>query len=494
MRAVTILKLTAITLIILVILAIMPYFQRWLPTSPTQRAILPIPTIPTNASATVTVAGTQWGKSTCYIGAVEGSSRFALSDLQDLGINSYHIYGGMSRWEAQDDSHVYGSPSIAQIKANPNVIDWAKWDTVMTDPPDGSDYWWVGASPFWHGNARTLFASLKAAGIQPIVTLRNRDDQQHPSWAPNPPTTQADWNEWWEHVFATVYWLNVRNNYNVNNFEVHNEPDLAPSGWKGTQAQYITFLEYTHDAIAYVYRMYLPGRTYHIYAPASSTASDWPNALLQQVPDEFDSLDIHDYDPAHTGAEVKQAHLWLDAHGKGNYPVWVSEWGSYEPNEKYNTLPQGISLINNLIRGSQPGDDYVYGNHIFALYDYSKIPLGLISYNGTRRADYYAMRLAIRALQGCRPTYQSITSDPNLLAITTRDGKGGVYFLVTNQDGQKNYRVNVDLSALISGGKGITWEFDTHYHDQIVGSVVANKGHMTLTLPANGAMLVKFGA
>ncbi|HEX3643529.1 MAG TPA: hypothetical protein VHV10_19760, partial [Ktedonobacteraceae bacterium] len=470
-------------------------FQRWLPKSPariTPPAIPIIPTVRVSASATVAVTGTQWGKSTCYIGAVEGSSRFALSDFKDLGINTYHIYGGMSRWEAQDDSRVYGSPSIAQIKANPNVINWVQWDTVMTHPPDGSDYWWVGASPSWSGNASTLFASLKAAGIQPIVTLRNRDDQQHPSWAPNPPTTQADWNEWWEHVFATVYWLNVRNTYTVNDFEAHNEPDNINGGWKGTQAQYITFLQYTHDAIDYVYKTYLPGRTYHLYAPATTTGSDWPNALLQQTSDAFDSLDIHDYS-WNISTEVKQAHNWLNAHRKGNDPVWISEWGSYAQDEKYNTVPLGISLINNLIRGSRPGDDYVYGSHIFSLYDYGTLPLGLISYKGTRRADYYAVRLAIRALQGCRPTYQSTTSDPNLLAMTTRDAKGGVSFLVTNQDRQKNYRVTVDLSALISGEKGTIWQFDTQYYDQVVGSAVANKGRVTLTLPANGALLVKFG-
>ena len=47
----------------------------------------------------------------------------------------------MQRWEAQDDDGVYGSPSIAQIKANVNAVNWAWWDNVMTTPPNGSDYW-----------------------------------------------------------------------------------------------------------------------------------------------------------------------------------------------------------------------------------------------------------------------------------------------------------------------------------------------------------------
>ena len=199
-----------------------------------------------NTSKTLTahsviVNNVQWGQSTCYIGAVEGSSGFNITDLKDLGINTYHIYGGMPRWETQDDSSIYGSPSIAQIKANPDVINWSRWDSIMTNPPDGSDYWWTNTDSLWSGNARSLFSSLKAANIRPIVTLRNRDNQQNPSWAPNPPKTQADWNEWWEHVFATVYWLNVRNNYDVNDFEIANEPNLPSQGWTGTQSQYVSF-------------------------------------------------------------------------------------------------------------------------------------------------------------------------------------------------------------------------------------------------------------
>src|SRR5216110_1619599 len=349
-----------------------------------------------NTSKTLTahsviVNNVQWGQSTCYIGAVEGSSGFNITDLKDLGINTYHIYGGMPRWETQDDSSIYGSPSIAQVKANPDVINWSRWDSIMTNPPDGSDYWWTNTDSLWSGNARSLFGSLKAANIRPIVTLRNRDNQQNPSWAPNPPKTQADWNEWWEHVFATVYWLNVRNNYDVNDFEIANEPNLPSQGWTGTQSQYVQFSQYTYNAIHYVYTTYLPGRAYHLYAPATSTGSDWPYTILQQSPTSFDSLDIHDYD-LDISATVRQAHSWLNALGLAKYPLWISESGSYSTDDKYTSVPMGISLINNLIRGSRPGDDYVYGNHIFSLYDYGTTPFGLISSDGTRKVDYYAMR------------------------------------------------------------------------------------------------------
>jgi hypothetical protein len=77
---------------------------------------------PVPAGNTITVSGTPWGVSTCYIGATEGNVRFNVADMQDAGINTYRIYGGMSRWERQDDDGVYGSPTIDQIKANPNLV------------------------------------------------------------------------------------------------------------------------------------------------------------------------------------------------------------------------------------------------------------------------------------------------------------------------------------------------------------------------------------
>jgi hypothetical protein len=118
-------------------------------------------------------------------------------------------------------------------------------------------------------------ARLKAAGIRPVLTIRNRDNNGNPPWSPNPPVTAADWNEWWEHVFATVYWLNVRNDYRVDDFEVHNEPNNRGQGWGGTEADYFELVRYTRDAIDSVFSTYLAGRAYHVYAPVTSGGSSW---------------------------------------------------------------------------------------------------------------------------------------------------------------------------------------------------------------------------
>src|SRR5262249_26523529 len=142
----------------------------------------------------------------------------------------------------------------------------------------------------------------------------------------------------------------------------------------------------------YVYKTYLPGRAYHLYAPATSTGSDWPYTISQEAAASFNSMDIHVYDPD-ISTYVEQAHSWVNALGLVKYPLWITEWGSFNTDDKYSSVPMGISLINNLIRGSRPGDDYVYGNHLFALYDYGSTPFGLISSDGTRKVDYYAMRM-----------------------------------------------------------------------------------------------------
>lgn len=485
-------------MIILAILAILPYFQRFLPilTAQVPPTPTPIPTPSVRTSATVTVDGTQWGVSTCYIGAVEGTSRFAIEDIRDLGISTYRLYGGMPRWETQDDDGIYGFPSIDQIKADPNIINWAAWDKVMTNPPNGSDYSWDPNLPRWQGNAKTLLGQLQKDNIRTVITLRNRDDQKNPQWAPNPPQTMADWNEWWEHVFALTYWLNVRNHYQVNDFEIHNEPNIKEQGWAGSESDYFTFAQYTHDAIDYVYKTYLPGQIYHIYGPATSAVSigngiNMPHDMLKQTPNTFNGISTHIYDK-NVSPYVEKLHTWLHETGHDDYPIWLTEWGSYF--KEYNSVPFSTTLLTNLIRESSPGKDYVYGSHIFSLYDYDKQFTGLIDYKGQHRPAYYAIRMGIRALQGCRPTYKSVVDRKSLHAITTVDKDHNLYLLITNEDSKNYYDVNANLSALRTSGEATMWEFGAAHMDTVAGQPTLTKGHIQFTLPSNGAVLIKIPA
>ncbi len=505
MKSSTLFKAMVVTLVVLALLALLPLLQKVLPVrtargtptaSPpraTPTALLS-PTPSQRAAATLTVNGNQWGQSTCYIGAVEGSSRFNIADLQDLGINTYRIFGGMPRWEPQDDDGTYGSPSISQIKANPMIINWAWWDTIMTHPPLGSDYWWDPASPRWQGSASTLFSLLQAHHIRTVITLRNQDDQHRPGWAPNPPTTTADWNEWWEHVFALVYWLNVRHHYDINDFEVHNEPNISEQGWLGSESQYFTFVRYTHDAVDYVYRTYLPGRAYHVYAPSTPSGpsgSIWPRDAIGRISNAFDSISVHVYD-TNIAPFIEQVHSSLDAAGDAHYPIWLTEWGSIK--KEYDSIPFSVHLLTNLIAQSHPGKEYVYGSHIFSLYDFDTTPTGLIASTGERREAYYALRMGIRALQGCRPTYRSIASNAALQAITTVDAQRNTYLLVTNQDQTHWYDVDANLSALRSSGQATMWQFDAAHRDTIAAEPVLRTGHVTFTMPADSALLIRFAS
>ena len=100
----------------------------------------------------------------------------------------------MSRWEPTNAESTYGSPSIAQIEANPGVINWAFFDNIFTNPPGGSDYSWSASTGIPPVSAAMIISNLNAHNnITPIVVLRNLDNNKNPAWAPNPPVTANRW-------------------------------------------------------------------------------------------------------------------------------------------------------------------------------------------------------------------------------------------------------------------------------------------------------------
>jgi hypothetical protein len=446
-------------------------------------------------TGTLTASGTQTGVTSQYLGANEGSSQFNINDLVDLGINSYRIYGGMSRWEPTNAESTYGSPTIAQIEANPAVINWTYYDNIFTNPPGGSDYSWSASTGIPPVSAATIISNLNANHIIPIVVLRNVDNSDNPSWAPNPPVTTNDWNVWFEFVFATVYWFNVRNNYVVDNWEVHNEPNNSGQGWAGTETQYMQFVNYTAQAIHWIYSNYLPGRTPHIYAPVTSNCCSWALTAMQtEGPSVFDSLDFHDYQS--NPSEITTLRADMNANGYTGAPAWITEMGSYHQNT-YNT----VSSSNNLIvawwmQASQPGNNYVTGADLFSLYDWgSGYTSGAIhgSYPSAEsyQPGYYAMRIAARALVGGRPTYAVTSSIKNVTSIVTKDSAGHYYLLACNS-GSPSVTMTANLSALIMSGTGTQWEFSSANNDAIVGTPTLLNGVVTFSIPANATELLKF--
>jgi len=204
--------------------------------------------------------------------------------------------------------------------------------------------------------------------------------------------------------------------------------------------------------------------------------------------------DIHNYDTDIT-SYTEQVHGYLNAAGYPNRELWVTEWGDYPQRGSIPYASVSLSVqkvVSNLIRSSRPGNDYWNGNHLFSMYDWGTgYSSGLIAFDGTKRPGYYAFRLGIRALQGCRPTFQSTTNNSNLLAITTRDTGGKIYLLVSN-NGTSSLTVDANLSALITSGTGTQYQFDATHNDVVVGNPVLSSGHVTFTIPGTAAVLITF--
>jgi hypothetical protein len=294
--------------------------------------------------------------------------------------------------------------------------------------------------------------------------------------------------------------LNVRNHYYVNDFEVDNEPNNSGQGWHGTITDYDAFIQHTYDAISFVYHTYLPGRTFHVYAPVTG-GSRWPRDVMMHAGASFDTMDVHNYNADITGY-TEHMHGWMHRYGKAQAELWLSEWATYRGG--YQLASTGVNtVLNNLIRGARPGDDHIDGSHLFTFYDWDGSHggsqhvdwsnfQGLVGPTGTRLASFYAFRMGIRALNGCKVTYQSTTSDSHVLAITTKDAQGTVSLLVTNSAAQKPYTVDADVSALVTSGTGTMWQFDATHHDVIVGHPTLSNGHITFTIPGTAAILITF--
>jgi len=371
---------------------------------------------------------------------------------------------------------------VAEIKADPDVIPWKRWDEVM-----GSLYSPHVPKLTW----REMFTALHEAKVNTVISLRNRDTHLGPEWIAAVPESETDWNEWWEYVFAMGYWLNVRNDFGVDEFEVLNEPDNAPQqGWLGTQEQYYEMVRRTKDALDHLYTTYLPGRTYHLHAPATSGPA-WVPDTLAKAGDDFDSLNVHNYAWWDKGEAVRKLHGYLKESGHPDYPIWLSEWGTYDVS--YDVQYMALALVENLIRFSQPGDDAVYGSHVFSFYDwvYEGNPgWGVITGDGTRHASYYALRLAIRALKDGKPTFEAVTSAPDLYAIATRNPDKSVNLLVLNWSETVSYTIDADLSGLLASGEATIREFSVQHRDDAVGEAPIADGLARFTAPAYSAVLL----
>ncbi|RUS14051.1 glycoside hydrolase superfamily [Endogone sp. FLAS-F59071] len=350
------------------------------------------------------------------------------------------------------------------------------------------------------GNHRSFFDQLKADKVKLYLSMR--DICWGCQWLTKPPQSDADWNEWWEHVFAEIYWLNVRNDYQFDFFEIFNEPDNSGQGWGGTEAEYLKFAAVTADAINFLYKKYIPSRKPWILGPAvdyPQVASDssvpggkgWINDLLGLKPAAINAISFHSYlTLSELTWGVTYAHGLAANHGNPNMPVWISELGTYDQlgnGAQNGNVPFVIRFITSMIQMSQPGA-LLTGMNYFIWQD-SGDGSGLIDKNGTPRTSYYGLRFANRALNHGKSTFAASTSKTSLTALATRDTKE-VYFIITNMDPSQTFKVEASFSALVKfTGNGTLYRYDAKNND-IRSRIAVKGGVVTFTIPPNGAVQV----
>ncbi|MBN1425727.1 hypothetical protein JXA88_14335 [Candidatus Fermentibacteria bacterium] len=435
-----------------------------------------LPRLP-GLALTLTVSNTVAGKTPQYIGGNEGAA-FRASDLQDSGMNLYRVWATMGELEYYDDDWVsagypgwptyptstyYGTPTIAQIKADPGVIPWSVWSNAFARAR------WTGAVSF-----KDVLAGCRAAGVEPLLVLRPRGPgEEWITWIPGAPDGEAFWAEWWEYCFAVAHWCNVSNNWGITHFEVHNEPDLSAQGWTGTASQYVQLVTSAHDALAFANSA--AGLPVYLHAPqVSDYGSSYLSYSLDHADTNIDVVDYHVYDKYHSLtasiASVKGTVLSHNPDGVAE-PVWISEWGDLDG--QYDTVARGLLTAQHLCQMAQGG---ITGAAIFMCYDWGAAQSGLISTNFVPYDSYYAFRLVLQGLGGGRDILEAGSSDPSKQVIVTRNATG-VWVLAV----AVGTNVDVDLSqAGYHWATAETREYSATHKDVPTGTLRLTNGVLSL--------------
>ena len=434
-------------------------------------------------TSTITVCGASSGVSTRWMGTQEDAQRsFHLSLLQDMGFNSYRDWNISTYLEPVDDTS-YGALTPAAIKANPNVIPWATWDAAADTQMPRS----IGVTQ------RQMLTQLLGAGITPFVELTPLY-QNGPSWMPVYPDTTDNYNELWENCFAVAYWMNVRNNYGIDIYQLDNEPDIGmPNSSTLDQGQMFSYYTLCHDAINYVYTTFL-GRTPIITAPVSSNGSGqgntWVTSTYQNIPNSVDWYDYHTYAWGQPwGAEVNDQRTHLSA----SAPVMISEFGYLQGSggnsgNPWTNPPEVAGLQNFLLHMSMPGSTHAV---LWSFYEMTNNYSDnfALTINGNNTLMYYAMREFVRAMKGARPVYNSVSTNGNLTALTAFESGANVYHVFVQNSSSGAQTASVDLSQLISGNRSTTlYRYDSGNQDVSSAGPAVTSGATSFTVNGYGSV------
>jgi hypothetical protein len=432
------------------------------------------------AAVNLTVSSTVMGKTPEYLGTVEGGF-WNVADLVDCGMKSVRLYCDMTRIEPTDDDGAYGTPTIAQVKANPNIIPWTLWDQRMND----ASLWGTGVS------LAQIFADCAANGIQPLICIRTWDINHQPAWAPLPPfddTNPNAKNELWEFCFALAYWCNVRHNYGFFEWQSYNEPDRASQGWTGTEAQYAEFCKVLDDAVHYANGLASP--VVPVWNHVGNSPGWGPlDAVLLNADPQSDVVDYHYYRSSQT-SQAQNAYGRIGVAGQNSdgivEPLWNSEWGTYQGS--YGSVSMGMSVADDLYEFAcfdAAVPDHCRGTSIFVMWDWGTAYDGLVNAGGSRNSTYWAHRLMNRAVNGYKDRMTTSGEGRNKIIVTRDAAK--VYIVAVGCSSV----INVNLSALgVPNGTATLYYYGTGYNDVVVGNPAVSNGQVSFTGLSGGVSLL----
>lgn len=425
-------------------------------------------------TVSITVQSTVIDQTPAYYGAVEGG-HWNVADLVDCGMNSIRLYCDMSRIEPTDDDGVYGSPSIAEIKADPSIIPWSVWDERLND----ATLWGTGVS------LAQILADCAANGIQPLLCLRTSDTNMEPAWTPQPPFDAADTNEVWEYAFALAYWINVTQGYGFFEWQSFNEPDRAGQGWTGTTEEYAELVQIWFDAINYANSMAGVPTWNHV-----GNSPGWGplDAALTYADPESQVADYHYYRHRQfANAENADQRDIIYGTDAVHEPLWNSEWGTYQTS--YDGA-MGMTVADDLYEFSffntgNKYNGYVRGTSIFVMWDWGGFD-GLVNADGSKNASYWSHRLMNRCLQGGKDILQ-VDGAGNALLLATRDATN-VYVVVLNNSST----FNVNLSPLgITNTTATVYNYlDPTHYDVVVDNPEVVDGQVSFDGVSKGVALL----
>jgi hypothetical protein len=284
-------------------------------------------------------------------------------------------------------------------------------------------------------------------------------------------------------VFATVYWVNVRNGLEVHDWQVHNEPDAGRQGWGGTLKDYIDFTRSTHDAIRHVYERYLPGKKFRLYGPVAKGMNAWVEESLVKNDDIIDSVDWHSYSSSHYDSAV-QAQSWIAMYDQDGVheETYLSEWGSYRSAYGFSNA---LTYATNLIEHSRDTAGYVTGSAIFPFYDWPTAK-GVIRADGTKTPTFYALRMMIRGLQGGKtryPVVHNIPSQVDVQPIAAVDASSNTLYVELVNKTRQGHTIILDVSAHVSVGPVTFRLFAEGRYDVDGGTGDVSDGQVIFDIP-----------